>query len=388
MPKSPLEIGIVVIGVALVTSVLFYIQSKYENTFYSDVVTARASGILWIANNVLDEGLFLYTTNTETGETPTTNNAIRQMMTSRVIASESQSDDTLLPTHQKNLSYVMTNWYREENGFGYVYFNEKSKLGANAMLLRTLVVSPYFESHRNEAEALARGILHLQKDNGSFSAWFMAPNYEYDEEYLLTFYSGEALVALVEYYEKTGDITYLNAAKESANFYINHYATNLEENYYPAYVPWHTIALNKLYKIDPQQKYAHAIFIMNDKLLEIQDTENFMGRFYNPETPEYGTPHTSSDAIYTEGLAYAYEIARVTGDTERSDTYLRAMTLGATYLMHMQITEPIDESPLKESEYLGALRIRENNPWIRVDTTQHTVDAFEKILELLSPNPN
>jgi len=251
------------------------------------------------------------------------------------------------------------------------------------MLLRVLVASPYFENYANEAEALTRGIVHIQKDDGSFSTWYKAPSYEYDEDYLLTFYSGEALLALVEYYEKTLDKQYLDATKKSANFYVDRYALNLEEYYYPAYVPWHTIALNKLYKLSPDQRYAEAVFIMNDKLLELQDTKEYVGRFFNPETPEYGTPHTSSDAIYTEGLAYAYEIALLAGDEKRAKKYLDALAIGVENLLKLQITEEIEGSPLLSEMYIGSLRIRDGNPWIRVDTTQHAVDAFEKILEVL-----
>jgi len=383
MPKSLLQISIIVLGILLVTSTLFYFQNKYQNTFYSDIHEARKLGIKWIENNILNDGLFLYTTNIETGEIPTTNNAIRQLMASRVIALESQSNSELLSIHKKNLEYLMANWYREENGLGYVYFDEKSKLGANAMLLRTLVASPYFENYTNEAKALARGIVHLQKENGSFSAWYIAPPYKYNEEYLLTFYSGEALLALIEYYEKTGNEVYLEHAKRTASFYIKEYVDELEQNYYPAYVPWHTIALNKLHKISTNEAYANAIFSMNDKLLELQDTKVHVGRFYDPRTPQYGNPHASSDAVYTEGLAYAYEIAVLVGDEMRIKKYRDALTIGVENLLKLQISEKINGTPLSADKYVGALRIRDKNPWIRVDTTQHTIDAFDKILDVL-----
>jgi hypothetical protein len=62
-------------------------------------------------------------------------------------------------------------------------------------------------------------------------------------------------------------------AVKLADYYIEKYVENIEENYYPAYVPWHTIALNKLYKINKNKKYSEAIYILNDKLLEIQNVD-------------------------------------------------------------------------------------------------------------------
>jgi len=47
-----------------------------------------------------------------------------------------------------------------------------------------------------------RGILSLIDKKGEFHPWLKEPDYEYDKDYLLTFYSGEAILSLVEYYEK------------------------------------------------------------------------------------------------------------------------------------------------------------------------------------------
>ena len=261
----------------------------------------------------------------------------------------------------------------------------KSKLGANAMLLRTLVYSPFFDEYQEEASALAEGILKLQDDTtGAFQPWYIEPWYEYDSDYLLTFYSGEALLALVEYYEKIGSGEILDSAILSADFYIDRYAEKIEENYFPAYVPWHTLALNKLYKITAEEKYADAIFVLNDKLLELQNiAPGLTGRFYNPETPQYGAPHTSSDAVYTEGLVYAYEIAKLAEDMERENRYRDAITIAFDNLEWLQYQEEVSEFPVEPRRYLGALRTKAESLWIRVDTTQHAVDAFTKLLEVL-----
>ena len=196
----------------------------------------------WLTFNLKEDGFFSYIYDPSNDEYPNKNNMIRQLMASRLLAEMSQMNSSLLDAHQKNLDYIFEHWYEEDNetGHGYIYYDEKSKLGAIAMGLRTLVYSPFFDDYKGEATKLANSILSLQGSNGSFEPWYIAPDYGYDADYLLTFYSGEAILSLVEMYDKTGNNSYLDAAIKSQEFYLDRYVTNLEKNYYPSYVPWHT----------------------------------------------------------------------------------------------------------------------------------------------------
>lgn len=376
---------VVLIFVVIVAGFVSHNEQTPDDPFLARIYEAREMGKRWLVTNLRDKGLFVYSFNPETAEISTANNEIRQLMASRILAGESRDHWVVRPLHKRNLDFLFDFWYHEKNDIGYIVYDGKSKLGGNAMFLRTLVASPYFDDYHEQAKRIADGILTLQAPDGSFEPWLIEPDYEYDVDYLLTFYSGEALLALVEYYEKTGDEVYLEAAERSGDFYIDRYVTHLSDNYYPAYVPWHTIAYNHLYKITGNTKYADAIFILNDKLLEIQDTRNFIGRFYNPATPEYGTPHASSDAVYTEGLSYAYEVAQLVGDQEHETRYREAIAIGVENLLGLQYQEELPYASVPRTTYLGAIRIREDSGWVRVDTTQHTIDAFTKILEVWRP---
>ena len=351
-----------------------------------EINTALGQAEHWLTNNLNEKGYFNYLYNPEKDVYSTKNNMIRQLMASRLLAELSQSEKSLLLAHKKNLDYIFAQWYIEEDDKGYIYFNKKAKLGAQAMILRTLIYSPFFDEHEKEAEMIANTILSLQNEDGSFEPFFIEPSYSYKKDYLLTFYSGEAILALVEYYEKTKDEKYLQVAMKSQDFYINRYVTHLDEHYYPAYVPWHTLALNKLYKITKEKKYADAIFILNDKLLEIQDhgekEGGQLGRFYNPKTPQYGSPHSSSDAVYTEGLAYAYEIATITKGEVHKRKYKRALALGIYNLKKLQYTEEKAKEYPSPERLVGAIRVNIDDPKIRIDTTQHMIDAFMKVQEV------
>ena len=101
----------------------------------------------WLIDNVKEEGDFIYRYSPSNGKYSTSNNMIRQLMASRLLAELSLENTSLQTLHKKNLDYVFEHWYREENDTGYIYFENKSKLGANAMALRTFVYSPHFRNY-------------------------------------------------------------------------------------------------------------------------------------------------------------------------------------------------------------------------------------------------
>jgi hypothetical protein len=342
-----------------------------------EIQSARDNGLLWLKNNFRDKGLWQYLYDPSNDQFSTRNNEIRQLMTSVLVAKYAKKDSIFSVYHKKNLEFIFKFWYKENQGLGYVQYDGKSKLGGNAMLLRALVHSPEYDSYTTQAKKLALGIVSLMQEDGSFLPWFRAPAYEYDSDYLLTFYSGEAILALLEYYEKSRDEIALSTALKAQNFYLQKYVDELEQNYYPAYVPWHSLSLSKLYELTSEKRYLEAILVLNDELLKILDKEQFPGRFYSPEFPQYGTPHSSSDGVYTEGLIYAYEAARTLGNKNKAEEYYQALQLASAHLIRVQYKSEL-------AKIHGGIRINEEDTRIRLDNVQHTVDAFDKIIQVFS----
>ncbi|MEE4660761.1 MAG: hypothetical protein V2J89_09845 [Halieaceae bacterium] len=349
----------------------------------------HAMALDWLSRALADSGEFRYLYYPSRDEFPPgKNNMIRQLMSSRGLAQLAHRDNDWLALHRRNLRFVLTQWYREAGDEGYVWFRNKSKLGANAMLLRTLVHSPLFEQYRAEARRLVNGILSLQQPDGRLQAWYRAPDYVYSEDRLMAFYSGEALLALFEYVEATGDQRVLAAAVRAQEYYLERYVEQIDQHYYPAYVPWHAQSLSALFRLQGDVRYADAVFVMTDRLLEIQqqsagDRPEHLGRFYNPATPQYGSPHASSDGVYTEGVAYAYELAVLRGDTERSARYRRALLLGLHNLDNLQYRGPRLYFVPRRAAAEGGFRIHSTDNKVRVDSVQHALDAFDKVASLL-----
>ena len=362
------------------------LQAGIDRDAYAAMVSlARA----WLVGNVADSGPFRYLYYPSRNEWPASrNNVLRQLMASRTLAQLSREDPSLRSLHQRNLAYVFREWYRQEQDRGFILYRDKSKLGALAMALRTLVYSPFYEDYEAQARALVNGILWLRNPDGGFRAWYREPDYPFNEERLLFFYSGEALLALAAYAALTGDQAVLGAAEHSQAHYLARYVAQIDRYYYPAYVPWHVQSLNALYAITGTRDYLLAAMTLTDRVLDLQDpgaTEPYYrGRFFNPATPQYGSPHASSDAVYTEGLAHAVEMAHALGDEARVTRYSNALTLALANLDNLQYRGPRRYFSRCIPCVEGAFRIHATDNKVRVDSTQHALDAFLKVDALMA----
>jgi hypothetical protein len=146
------------------------------------------------------------------------------------------------------------------------------------------------------------------------------------------------------------------------------------------------MSLYGLFKLTGYRGYADAALVLNDKLLELQDTIQYVGRFFNPDFPEYGAPHSASDGVYTEGMTYAYELAVLVGDVERVVRFGRAMALALENLYGLQVADV--ESTMKDSSVVvGAFRTRVDSWILRIDNTQHVIDAYRRVLEMCVDEP-
>ncbi|MBI5844018.1 MAG: glycoside hydrolase family 127 protein [Deltaproteobacteria bacterium] len=337
----------------------------------------------WFVNQVLDNGLFVYLYDPAAGAYPKGQSVLRQLMATRLLGIMAKNDASLLDLHKTNLSAVMNRWYREdEQGLGFMLEDYRSELGSNAMALRALVASPFFAQYSEKARKLADGICSTQKNDGSFNPYFIFPEQPFDWAYTMAFYSGEATLALVEYYEKTGEKRFLDVAVSAQDFYLSLYVPPVLPNYYPASVPWQTLALSSLYRITKNERYASAIFILNEKILEIQETRGNPGRFTNPDMERYGGTHSSSDGVYTESLAYALKLAIEKKDEVREKMFRRAITLAVQNLSSLQYKKEPLRLKSNQRSAVGAIRVRDNDGFIRIDCVQHALDAFLKIREV------
>ncbi|WP_300465558.1 beta-L-arabinofuranosidase domain-containing protein [Desulfobacula sp.] len=334
----------------------------------------------WFINNIKEDGSFNYLYDPLSRKYSKKNNMIRQLMASRLLAELSHERDELKNLHKRNLKAIFKFWYKiDDKGRGFIIFNGKSKLGANAMALRTILYSPFYAKYQKQTHQLLKTILSAVNNDYSLQPWFVEPPYSYNHDYLLTFYSGEAILSLAEYYSKTEDPQILKIAIKIQDYYIEKYVNQMDYNYYPAYVPWHTMSMFKLFELTGDKNYIDAIFKLNNKLLKLLDTNEFVGRFYNKEYPFYGKPHSSSDGVYTESIAYALKAALIMKNKNLIQFYKNSIELSYQNLSSLQYTE----TNLYSNDYLvGSFKIKKSSDIVRLDSNQHIMDAYRAILSI------
>ena len=362
------------------------VHMTMQESLQPSVVRANRAAETWFLENFQgDQFLYLYDPVRDLA--PDENNMIRQLMASRLLAEMATDRPQLLPRHRANLQHIFDSWYRENDRHGYIYFNRESKLGANAMALRTLVYSPDFPRYTAQARRLVEGMLSLRRPDGGLDPMYREPWEPDNPAVLEAFYSGEALLALLEYAERSGDERVHDAAMAIQEHYLAVYVEQIDDNFMPYYVPWHTLSLHHLYRRTGDRRYAEAVFRLNDELLKMLEREEQPGRFYAPGYRRFGLPHSASQAVYAESVAYALDLAHELGDRARIRRYRDDLELALRFLMALQYQADEVPAGADPARVVGGIRTSIADPRIRVDNVQHAVDAFRKTLLVLVRYP-
>lgn len=310
------------------------------------------------------------------------NNMIRQWMTTVALWDlyRFTGDERFRTAARGNLRYNMQAFYREdeERNTGYILFNGKAKLGAAGFAVRAILNIDEEEQYSRPLERLVNFILSLQGADGSFRAIYFPETGKYDSSAKLQrYYVGEALLALMRLYEEKQDPRLLEAVTKAFPYYREFF----KKDGHPAAVPWLTQAYYRAYRADDNPAYAELVFRMTDLVASIQNTTgrpqpDLLGRFYDPEHREYGPPLAASTGVFVEGLVDAYRMARIREDKAREQAYRQAIVLGIRSLMQLQYRD--DNLYCVEDSFRtrGGLRGTVLSTTIRMDYTQHAVQAM------------
>jgi hypothetical protein len=342
--------------------------------------------ILWMHNQVGDDGRMVYTYFPSPGQESPADNSIRQAMATvclnRIALGSGRAPDRDLA--DRNLQHILRTRYRTEGACGYIAEGEVAKLGAAALVALAILENPAGAEYREPFDALSNTVDALWQQTGEFRT-FLRPADRNDNQ---NFYPGEALLFWATRLARGqgGDPA---GFLRSFAFYREWHRAHRN----PAFVPWHTQAYYAALPFvgDDAAQLKDFIFEMNDWLLGMQQWDtapdpDLRGRFYNPRHPEYGPPHASSTGVYLEGLIDAFDLARREGDTARASRYRLAILRGLRSLMQLQFRDDVDMYyVVKRERVLGGIRTEVYDNAIRVDNVQHGLMAILKILERMSP---
>jgi len=317
------------------------------------------------------------------------NNMIRQWMATVALWDlyRFTKDERFRAAASRNLRHNLQAFYREEGerDIGYILYKGKAKLGSAGFALRAILNIDEEGDYSRQLERLVSFILSLQGTDGSFRAIYFPETGKYDRsEKLQRYYVGEALLALMRLYQEKRDPLLLDAVRKAFPFYREFF----KKDGHPAAVPWLTQAYYRAYLADDNPEYADFVFRMTDLVASIQNTTgepqpDMLGRFYDPEHREYGPPLVASTGVYVEGLVDAYRMARIRKDEAREQAYRQAIVLGIRSLMQLQYRDGNLFYVRDLFRTRGGLRGTVLSTSIRMDYTQHAVQAMIRAVEAL-----
>ncbi len=345
--------------------------------------TAEMAGLMedWLLAQVAPSGAATYKYWPSSGKYSNANNMIRQFMASAALARIAlrRGDAASAATVQRNFAFNFAAFYSQENGLGLIHEGDKIKLGAAAVALIACLDLPDPAPFQPQITALARFILSMQNQGGSFRT-FLTPA---DRTDCQNFYPGEACLALMRLFAVTRDESLITAVTRA----FAHYRDWHRADRNPAFVPWHAAALCHLHRHRPDPDIAAFVFEMSDWLLTIQQGRDrpadVWGEFFDPARPDFGPPHASATGVYLEGLIEAWDLARSLGDSARAEAYRKAILSGLRSLRQLQFRHPSDMFYLsRRTRVLGALRTTTYDNTIRIDNVQHGLMAIHRILDL------
>ncbi len=346
----------------------------------------------WLQRAVHEDGRMTYKYWPSRGEESDANNMIRQWMASVALVrlAADLDDPSVLELATRNIEYNLDNHYRLEDDLGVIIeWDGSVKLGALALAALTLIEHPDDERFAAELDALLRTVDQLWKDDGSFDTFLRPEGRRRDN---VNFYPGEALVMLAALHDEEPDEDLRERFERSFRYYRSWHLD--PDNRNPAFVPWHTQAYEHMWQQTGDEELRDFVFEMNDWLLPMQQWDDapysdMRGRFYEPDRPDFGPPHSSSTGVYLEGLIAAYDMARAVGDDERIDAYGRAIRRGLRSVQQLTYHDDVDTFYVsKEDRVLGGVRTTVYDNEIRVDNIQHPLMAVMRIIDVSAGDPD
>ena len=367
----------------------------------------------YLFHNLQDNGRQIYIWWPSAGDEPnykTKNNMIRQWMATVAmgrVARKNDEDPSNDDTEQlsrvaTNIDYNLSQFFHEEplpadapkmstgDTMGLIEFRGKVKLGALALTALSIAEHPARERWQRQEEAIQRTINTLWRDDGYMKSFVKPAGYRDFHN----FYPGEALLYWSTLLEKDGiDVLapdgqpLLEKFMKAVWYFKDWHLANRN----PAFIPWHTQAYYKVWKLTGDKKILDWTLEMNDWLLRVQDWEDrtqfpdVNGRFYS-KSPNYGPPHASSTGVYLEGLIFAWQMAKDTGQAERQEKYRRAIMRGLRSCMQLTFFDEIDMFYVSKRDVVrGGVRETVYDNAIRVDNVQHNLMGQLNILRYMGP---
>ena len=248
------------------------------------------------------------------------------------------------------------------------------KLGGNALAILALVYhlrTVDDPEHLAAAQALARWIVQVQKENGAFGIHKMAFPDERRMDFTSIYYPGEAIYALAQLYELDRRREWLEAAAKNAGYLITERDRELKTDALP-HDHWLLYGLAKLARAAPAPLWKRHGLRIARGIIATQNRDatplDWTGSFYRP-------PRSTPTATRTEGLGAAYALAS-DNDHGLKEAILDAYCRGVGFQLQTQF-HPEKAMYLSDPRrVLGGFHRSLTDYEIRIDYNQHNISSL------------
>jgi len=276
--------------------------------------------------------------------------------------------------------FLKTRFHRSTaaNAIYVLDYDGKAKLGAIGLSLAAFAKQIELDpqaADRQSATQLANLILAMQHKDGSFEMRYRLREDD-PEGFESLYYPGEAILGLVRLFKINGDNRLLESARRGADYLVE---SQRAMDLMPADA-WLMLALEALYNVGHERKYAEHTMALAEAMIESQYTESDPPGYSGGFGP--GPPRVTPAASRAEGLVAAYRIARSTGDA-RALTIASALKSCAAFQLSQQFTGRNSRALPNPKRAEGGFREGQTSLKIRIDFVQHNISSLLGIAEAL-----
>jgi AMMECR1 domain-containing protein len=251
---------------------------------------------------------------------------------------------------------------------------QDGKLGSAALLVRALQYGSFVQGRLEERKLLIKGVLALQTEHGLFAGVIQKPD---DLQTGQDYFPGECLSALALEPEPALQDECRNAVRRA----FMPYARRFRSRPTSAFVLWQietwVASWRRMVNQDDQIacEYAEFVFELADWILQFQHKDpslvdrDYLGGYYPP------CPPSSSSAVYTEAVIYAYTLASWLRLSSRVERYRSAARAGLRFIMKLQVPAELKGVFPRPELVLGGVTAGLSSFLMRCDYDQHFITA-------------
>lgn len=282
-----------------------------------------------------------------------------------ILQYEMTGKEELLPVIERALTYLSKHIQYKDSNTAFVISDNCLNVGGNGLAL--LAYCSYTEivgsdKYNKVIEALANGVIFMQKETGGFVHAISKSTYKVVKDYIIVYYDGEAMYGVLKAYGVTGKKKYLDCGRKAGDYFI-------ENNYETLNSHWISYSFNELTKYLPEEKY----FEFGLKNLA---TNNYTSKIYNTSSAAHTACETMGagfelyDRIISGGYRCDY-LKQFDGDLLLK-TLRRRVYYGQNFFMFPEYAMYFDNP----QTVLNSFAVREDNFRIRIDDIQHFMGGY------------